>query len=217
MTTGLRHSVDSGYRSRRAVAFMAIVVLHVLAIWVLANGIARSGARYQSSILQTRLLSLEKPRETPPPPVLVVIRQSAPLTLVVPEITIADPVDPPQAPIQDFSKQQDSDDKAGAQPPPEIPSGAMTMPRPITRPHGPDRYPRESFLAKETGRTTIRICISATGAVDSVEVAATSGYPRLDRAAVSIGLDYRFKPATRQGRAVPVCLPYGIKFGINNL
>jgi protein TonB len=208
---------DSGYRSRRAVAFIAIVVLHVLAIWVLANGIARSGARYQSSVLQTRLLPLDKPRESPPPPVMLALRQSAPFTLIAPEITIADPVDAPPPPIQSRSDPQDTDEKAVAKASPETPSGSITMPRPITRPHGPDRYPRESFLAKETGRTTIRICISATGAVDSVEVAATSGYPRLDRAAVSIGLDYRFKPATRQGTAVPVCLPYGIKFGINNL
>jgi periplasmic protein TonB len=148
---------------------------------------------------------------------VVAFRQSAPLTLVTPDITIADPVDPPPPPIQSRPEPQDTDEKAVAKASPEAPSGSMTMPRPITRPHGPDSYPRESFLAKETGRTTIRICISATGAVDSVEVAATSGFPRLDRAAVSIGLDYRFRPAMRQGRAVAVCLPYGIKFGINNL
>jgi protein TonB len=218
MTTCLRHSRDFTYRSRRAVAFIAIVVLHVLAIWVLVNGIARSGARYQSTILQARLLPLDKPRESPPPPpVMLAFRQSPPFTLVAPEITIADPVDPPPPPIQNRSEPQNTDEKAAAKAMPEVPPGSMTMPRPITRPHGPDRYPRESFLAKETGRTTIRICISATGAVDSVEVATTSGFPRLDRAAVSIGLDYRFRPAMLQGRAVPVCLPYGIKFGINNL
>jgi protein TonB len=209
---------DSGYRSRRAVAFIAIVVLHGLAIWVLANGIARSGARYQSAVLQTRLLPLDKPRETPPPPpVTLAFRQSAPLTLVAPDITIADPVDPPPPPLQSRSEPRHTDETAAVDAAPEAAPGSMTMPRPLTRPHGPDRYPRESFLARETGRTTIRICISATGAVDSVEVASTSGFPRLDRAAVSIGLDYRFRPAMLQGRAVPVCLPYGIKFGINNL
>ena len=206
---------DSGYRSRRAVAFIAIVVLHVLAIRVLANGIARSGAQYQSIVLQIRLLPLDKPMELPPP-VMVTFRQTPPMKLVIPDITIAEPVDPPPPPIQSRSEPQDTDEKA-ATGLPAAPSGSMTMPRPITRPHGPERYPRESFLAKETGRTTIRICISATGAVDSVEVATTSGFPRLDRAAVSIGMDYRFRPAMLQGRAVPVCLPYGIKFGINNL
>lgn len=217
MTTCLAHSRYSGYRSGRAAAFIAIVVLHVLAIWVLANGIARSGARYPSAILLTRLLPLEKRREIPPPPVVMAFRQSAPLTLVAPDITITDPVDPPLPPIQSRPEPQDTDEKQAAKASAEARSGSMTMPRPITRPHGADSYPRESFLAKETGRTTIRICISATGAVDSVEVATTSGFPRLDRAAVSIGLDYRFRPAMLQGRAVPVCLPYGIKFGINNL
>jgi periplasmic protein TonB len=218
MVSCLRQSrITGNLKPARATAFIAIVLLHGLALYVFANGIVRSGARYESTVLQTRLLPSNIPREAPPPPVIGAVWDSPPLNLVTPEFTIALPVDPPQPPIQDHIDRQDTDEKSVPDSLPEGPSGSMTMPRPITRPHGSDRYPRESFLAKETGRTTIRICISATGAVDSVEVATTSGYPRLDRAAVGIGLDYRFKPAMLRGKAVPVCLPYGIKFGINNL
>ena len=89
-------------------------------------------------------------------------------------------------------------------------------PRPIYVPGGWERYPAESIRAHESGRPTITICISAAGAIDSVQLTNSSGFPRLDQAAVGIGKEARFRPAMREGKPVPFCVPYRITFAIRN-
>jgi TonB family protein len=42
----------------------------------------------------------------------------------------------------------------------------------------------------------------------------SSGFPRLDQAAVGIGKEARFRPAMREGKPMPFCLPYRITFAI---
>jgi protein TonB len=211
----LYHRQDTDYLSRRTVALAAIILLHVLAIYILASGFASSRVRYASAIIQTRLLPPEKIEQLPPPPPPQLnLVEDAPIRVVAPEITLPMSADPPQPPVQNPPAESD---QAPSAPSPVLMSGPTTRPRPISGPDGRERYPKESIIAKETGTPTITICVSATGAVDSVQVTRSSGFPRLDEAALGIGRDFRFKPAMRQGQPVPVCVPYGVKFGINNL
>ncbi len=60
----------------------------------------------------------------------------------------------------------------------------------------------------------MKICITARGAVESVEIIESTGFARLDNDALDIAREYRFRPATRNGKAVPVCLPYSINYRI---
>lgn len=92
-----------------------------------------------------------------------------------------------------------------------------SKPKPISMKHGIEEYPAESIRAKEAGRTMLKICISTTGTVESVSVVKSSGFPRLDKAAVKVARDYRFKPALRDGEPVPACMEYGIVFSFGNL
>ena len=94
-------------------------------------------------------------------------------------------------------------------------SGPLIGPRPISGPHGADFYPPKSILAHERGRVAMIICISSGGKVDDVKLAASSGFPRLDEAALNIAEQYRFKPAMRGGVPVPVCVRYQLNFRIN--
>jgi protein TonB len=94
-------------------------------------------------------------------------------------------------------------------------SGPMIGPRPISGPHSADLYPPKSILAHERGRVAMIICISPSGKVDDVKLAASSGFPRLDEAALNIAAQYRFKPAMRGGNPVPVCVRYQLSFKIN--
>ena len=55
-------------------------------------------------------------------------------------------------------------------------------------------YPRLSVRAGEEGTVRCRLHIAADGHVVSVDVVETSGYPRLDRAAVDALLSWRFFP-----------------------
>jgi TonB family protein len=88
----------------------------------------------------------------------------------------------------------------------------LLRPRPQSGPRGVDRYPNESIKAKESGTVVVNICVSQAGRVDSVEIMRSSGFPRLDKVAVEIASEYRFQPATRQGRPMAACAEYYIAF-----
>lgn len=65
------------------------------------------------------------------------------------------------------------------------------------------KYPPESQAAREHGTVILSVEINAAGRPESLKVEKSSGYPRLDRAAVEAVRQWRFKPATREGQAVP--------------
>ncbi|UHL64462.1 energy transducer TonB [Paralcaligenes sp. KSB-10] len=66
-------------------------------------------------------------------------------------------------------------------------------PRPI--------YPRVSERRGEQGRVVVRVVISPQGLVSKVSVRTSSGYSRLDEAALDAARSARFKPYTENGIA----------------
>ena len=205
-----------GSLGARASAFVTVVLLHVFAIGAFWYGLAESGARPVPDILEVRVIDTDRHREPLPPPPLpqVDLNRSQAIQIAAPEVAIpaADPAPPLQVEIVE----------SGITPTPPRGPAAAPAPRPGVKPKaiyvpgGWQRYPAESLRAKETGAPTITICISDVGAVDSVEVTESSGFPRLDQAAVGIGREARFKPAMQDGKPVSLCLPYRIKFGLYN-
>jgi TonB family protein len=77
-----------------------------------------------------------------------------------------------------------------------------------------DRYPNASIKAKESGTVVMNICVSPTGKVDSVELAQSSGFSRLDQVALGIASEYRFQPAMRAGHPIAACAHYNIIFKV---
>lgn len=80
----------------------------------------------------------------------------------------------------------------------------------------PPEYPPMSRRAGEQGRVVMTVVVSEKGEAESVEVVSTSGYPRLDKAAVDAVSKWRFIPARMNGQAIrgPVKVP--LKFSLNN-
>jgi TonB family protein len=72
-------------------------------------------------------------------------------------------------------------------------------------------YPEPSIQAKEQGTTVLRAWLSASGEIERAEVEKSSGFPRLDRAAV-VGLvacKFRVQPAADgRAQASPVLVEY---------
>jgi len=62
----------------------------------------------------------------------------------------------------------------------------------------PPRYPPAAARLRESGRVLLAVAVSAAGLPERVEVAASSGSPRLDQAALETVKRWRFVPA-RQG------------------
>ncbi|HUH59824.1 MAG TPA: energy transducer TonB [Candidimonas sp.] len=63
------------------------------------------------------------------------------------------------------------------------------------------QYPRASERRGEQGRVVVRVLISAQGTVLNVSVQSSSGYSRLDEAALKAARTARFKPYTENGHA----------------
>jgi TonB family protein len=79
----------------------------------------------------------------------------------------------------------------------------------------PPRYPVEDLGAKHTGKVTLKFLVGVDGYVKQAEIARSSGYPGLDRAAmVSLG-QCRFRPAMSEGRPIerwsPVQFEWSLK------
>jgi TonB family protein len=203
--------------AQRALVFAGILLLHLLTIRALWMGLANSDVRSVQTILQIDVVPADRLNELPLPLPAMHLQDARAIQVVIPEINIpiAEDLSPP---IQATSLQAEftappGPPAASARPVAFIPD---VRPRPIYVPGGWERYPAESIRAHEAGVATITICISATGAVDSVQVTMSSRFSRLDQAAIGIGKEARFKPARLDGKPVPFCVPYRITFAIRN-
>jgi protein TonB len=101
-------------------------------------------------------------------------------------------------------------DRGGAEGTPGVAGGAagLRLPAPV--------YPRESRRRGEQGTVVLDVDVSADGAVTSVRVIDSAGYPRLAAAAVEALKGHVFPPATRGGRAVPCTLRIPFRFRLSS-
>lgn len=75
-------------------------------------------------------------------------------------------------------------------------------------------YPHASLRRREQGRVVVQVLISASGTVTTASVARSSGYERLDNAALSAVKQARFKPYTENGVAYPALANIPIDFAL---
>jgi TonB family protein len=87
----------------------------------------------------------------------------------------------------------------------------IQQPRPL---YGevPIDYPLQLWDQDMEGETLLRVRVSDTGAVDSVEVLESSGYAAFDSAAVSGAKELRFSPARRDGKRIEVWAKVPVTF-----
>lgn len=76
----------------------------------------------------------------------------------------------------------------------------------------PIDYPMDLWDADVEGETLLRVRVSATGIVDSVEVQEASGYPAFDSAAVRGAKMLRYDPARRNGKRITVWAKVPVQF-----
>lgn len=93
---------------------------------------------------------------------------------------------------------------SGITPIPPAPPIKRTIPALSRSALKPD-YPAPAIRAQEEGVTTLALCISSQGRVMTASVAGSSGYSRLDDAALKWVRTQRFNPATENGAPVATC------------
>ena len=76
----------------------------------------------------------------------------------------------------------------------------------------PPRYPARSVWRGEQGSVLCRLTIDADGRVTRAEVVESSGFPRLDAAAVEALGKWRVRPRTEGGVALPSELLHSVTF-----
>jgi protein TonB len=200
---------DPNYLSRRGIAFIGIIALHIFLIWAFASGFANTGVRYVETILQTSVVQTEKPKDLPPPPPPVDLKERPPVQVIAPDINITVPADAPPPPIQAVTTQ-----KPEAPPQPRA-IVAGTSAKLTSQPDISDYYPETSRRAGEEGRATIKVCLSTAGKIDSADVQTSAGFPALDVAAVKLAKASRFKPATQEGKPIASCVSLPVKFTLH--
>ncbi len=81
-----------------------------------------------------------------------------------------------------------------------------------SQPNVDEYYPPTSTRLGEEGTAKVKVCVGVNGRVTTATLADSSGFERLDEAAVKVAKLYRFNPATEDGKPVEACAPLPIKF-----
>jgi protein TonB len=79
----------------------------------------------------------------------------------------------------------------------------------------PPIYPEQSRRSKEEGQVLVRAQVNAMGKTQSVVVSQSSGFPRLDKAALDAVLQWEFIPAKKNETPVLAWIEVPINFKLN--
>lgn len=143
------------------------------------------------------------PQPTPPPPkpepkVLSSTRPSpSPMTALPPEEKPTEPAltEPPTAAAAPAPATAAAAPAAPTVVPPDFRAAYLNNPGP--------QYPYASKRLREEGEVLLKVLVSEAGKAEQVRVEQSSGFPRLDEAAVEVVQKrWRFVPAQEDGRAV---------------
>jgi protein TonB len=202
----------------RTTLTVAIASLHAMIIYVLGTASPRIYRGPDTSVIDAEVIPLARPISKPPSLPPVMLHPGRPIAPPALFITIDLPPEPAPVPASEGIETRDSGDHrypvAVTTTPPDVDPFPVIGPVPISGPRGVDRYPNASMKARESGAVVMKICVSPEGKVDSVELAHSSGFPRLDQVALGIASEYRFQPATRRGHPVAACALYWIAFKV---
>lgn len=200
--------------SRNAVIALGVVALHVGVIWALQSGLAMRTAEV---VVPVEILS--QLMEPPAPKVEPVRPPSAPPTPPTPvkKAAATAPVLPaPQPPaIADSTPSPNAPTSLTPAPPapaaapapvaaaPVAPAATPAVQLPssdanyLQNPKPP--YPPISRRLNEQGRTVVRVLIGVDGLPQRSEILTSSGFDRLDQAAMTTVMRWRYVPGKRGG------------------
>lgn len=201
--------------SQRTTAIAAtVLLLHGGGLWALQSGLMR---RAIEIIVPAELLSqlIEPPQpkvEPPPPQPMVPVKPTVhtPTPPSAPQpVAVNDPTPAPNAPIGITTPQPPLPPIATPVAVATIASAAPTPPAPpkvelpssdadyLNNPK--PAYPPVSKKLGEQGRVIVRVLIGVDGSPQKAELRSSSGFDRLDLAAVNTVLKWRYVPGKRNG------------------
>ena len=164
--------------SSRVTGFGIVVLIHVLLIWAIASGLAKTIVEKVAGPIETKVVEEVKP--PPPPPEKVIppppeIKAPPPPFMPVPEVQITAPA-PPAPPIQSTSTPPPTNTVAAAQPQhapaPPAPPAKATVGSTCSKYEKPEM----PSISNWSGEASFQATITVRGnKVVSVDVATTRG------------------------------------------
>lgn len=184
----------------------AIVLFHLVGGWGLMQIQAVREVVVAAAPMMFEVIAEPKPEPPQPPPpqpkpIPKVIPPTpliaAPTPVTTPTDFVSAPPEPEVVPETSELAQVESPPAppAPAPAPKMIPASAIQYLVPPVM-----EYPRASRPFREAGRVITRVYVDEKGMPRVVQVSKTSGFPRLDEAAVSAVKKARFKPYTENGQ-----------------
>ena len=180
---------------------MIVVVLHAVIGYALVNGLARKIVEVIKPPIETKIVEEVKPpppdQPPPPPPKLA---PPPPAYIPPVEVNIQVPLTVSQNAITSVTS------KPQAAPAPRVAAGIVAtgvhLPPVIdaARSCQQPEYPAASRRNEETGTVQLRFLIGVDGKVMDSMVESSSGYPRLDQAAIRALSQCQFKAGTLDGK-----------------
>lgn len=210
---------------RKMVVVVAVLVVHGVLMSIVGAGLAR-------------------PPLVTPPTIVGVLIQPEPLPITTrPEPVKPRPQPQPRAeakPLPPLPKAEASEHAPTAPPtPPPVPAEPAPPAPPVAAPApGPTKpaeppltpprsdaahlnnpapvYPAMSRRLQESGRVVLEVYILANGQVGEVKLRQSSGYKRLDDAAVQAVRNWRYVPARRGDEAIPFWYVQALSFSLTD-
>lgn len=204
---------DASFISRRGLVFLAIVAVHVGFFWALNSGLSHKMVQKVFGPLVTDMIEeqkVEEKEEPPPPPPKI---ETPPPYVPPPEVAIEMPTEaPPATAITTTTTQRP------VAPPPPVAKPPGVKPRiDPKRPPSQPEYPPTSRRLGEQGTVTLEILVLENGRIGEAKVAKSSGFPRLDEAAVrEVKRTWRLVPGTEGGKPVQMWHQINVTFRLTD-
>jgi periplasmic protein TonB len=210
---------DPAKNAKRSLAFVLVVIIHVLFFWVLASGLGAKVVEVVMGPVETKIIDSKPDEDKPPPPppemdtpppyvpppeVSIEIATDTGPTTAITNVTSERPVAAPVAPAA-----------------PAAPAHAVVKTLPSTQGKGAritqPEYPPASRRAGEAGTVTLAAYVLDSGRVGEVKIVKSSGFEKLDEAAVKdVQRNWRFVPGKEDGKPVAMWHTFQVTFRLTD-
>jgi periplasmic protein TonB len=209
---------DPAKNSKRTLAFVLVVIIHVLFFWVLASGLGARVVEVVMGPVETKIIDEKKEEEKPPPPPPQI--DTPPPYVPPPEVSIEVPTETgPSTAITNVTSERPVAPAAPAAP--KAPEHSVVKTLPSTQGKGAHitqpEYPPASRRAGEAGTVTLAAYVLETGRVGEVKIVKSSGFDKLDDAALKeVQRNWRFVPGKEDGKPVPMWHTFQVTFRLTD-
>ena len=195
---------------RRVLGFGVVVLMHVGLVYALANGLAQSVVEIIKGPMETKLIEEIKPEDEKPPPPPPKFMAPPPPQIIMPELQIEAP--PAEVATNAITTGPKQAPKAEAAPAATVPPRSNPR-RPVTQPE----YPPTSKRLGEAGTVVMLLTVNEEGKVTDAKIDQSSGFERLDEAAVKEALRaWKLLPGTVGGKPVTMQYRFRVTFKITD-